>query len=228
MSASGGDIRIGEAHALDLHAMEQICIDTADQGHDPTPERHLPALLPAIWLTPYMAPDADTVCLVARRDAPSHVAGADPVGRSDILGYCIASRDARAFAERLAGDWFPRVRARLEPLATDLTPADRAPWDMIRHPVVPDEPWLHDHPGEVHVDLLPQARGLGLGRRLLDAMGEHLRADGVRGFFLGVDPLNEGAQGFYEHLGMRTLRPRGGRGPVYGVSLVGPEDPAPA
>ncbi len=228
MTASVGAVRIGPARAGDLPAMEQVCIDTADQGHDPRPVRRMPELLPAIWLTPYMAPDADTVCLVARRDAPSHVAGAETVGRSDILGYCIASRDARAFAERLAGDWFPRVRARLEPLATDLTPADRAPWDMIRHPVVPDEPWLHDHPGEVHVDLLPQARGLGLGRRLLTAMEDQLRRDGVRGFFLGVDPLNVNAQRFYEHLGMRTLRPRGGRGPVYGMSLVRPENPAPA
>ena len=104
MTASVGAVRIGPARAGDLPAMEQVCIDTADQGHDPRPVRRMPELLPAIWLTPYMAPDADTVCLVARRDAPSHVAGAETVGRSDILGYCIASRDARAFAERLAGD----------------------------------------------------------------------------------------------------------------------------
>lgn len=214
MNASTDAVRIGDALPGDLAAMERICIETADQGHDPVPERHLPELLPAIWLTPYMEQGVDTVCLVARD------AGSAPGEVGRVLGYCIASRDARRFAEHLARDWFPRVRARLEPLAADLTPADRALWDMIRHPVPPDDSWLAGHPAEVHVDLSAAARGLGLGRRLLAAMEEHLRRDGVRGFFLGVDPLNVNAQGFYEHLGLTTLRPRGSDGPVYGASLA--------
>lgn len=208
-------VHIGAALHADLAAMERICIATADQGHHPPPLRLVPDLLPAIWLTPYMQQGADTVCLVAR-DTDS---ATDEGGR--ILGYCIASRDARSFAEHLALTWFPQVRARLGARIPESTPADQALWDMVCHPVVPEAPWLHDHPGEAHIDLSAEAQGLGLGRRLLDAMASHLRRDGVRGFFLGVDPLNTNAQGFYEHLGLETLRPRGaGGGPVYGVSLV--------
>lgn len=207
-----GGIRIDTARAEDLAAMERICIDTAGEGHDPRPHLVHPELVTAIWLTPYMEPGADTVCLVARTST-SHEGGR-------VIGYCIAARDARSFARGVAERWFPQVRARLEDRLDEFTPADAALWNVVCHPVVPDDPWLGEHPAEVHIDILPDGQGRGLGRKLLEAMSTELGREGVRGFFLGVDPANTSAQGFYEHLGLALLRPREAGGPVYGRRLT--------
>ena len=55
----------------------------------------------------------------------------------------------------------------------------------------------------------PDAQGLGLGRALLEAATERLRAAGHREATLWVFAANTGARGFYERLGFAAL------GPVY-------------
>lgn len=52
--------------------------------------------------------------------------------------------------------------------------------------------------------LRPEAVGRGHGRRLLEAAVERLRADGCEGVCLWVLGNNEGAVGFYRHMGFRA------------------------
>jgi ribosomal protein S18 acetylase RimI-like enzyme len=61
------------------------------------------------------------------------------------------------------------------------------------------------YPAHLHIDLLARARGLGLGRVLIERLLTELRARSVAGVHLGVDPANANAIGFYEHLGFRVL-----------------------
>jgi ribosomal protein S18 acetylase RimI-like enzyme len=49
----------------------------------------------------------------------------------------------------------------------------------------------------------PKARGLGLGRRLLEALIDHARGNGIETLTLGVRGNNHGAIELYERLGFR-------------------------
>lgn len=49
----------------------------------------------------------------------------------------------------------------------------------------------------------PGLRGKGIGRRLVDAFGNAMRAGGTNAYELSVDEENRAATAFYEHLGFR-------------------------
>ena len=74
------------------------------------------------------------------------------------------------------------------------------------------------YPAHLHIDLLEHARGLGLGRRLIDRLLDDLRARGVPGVHLGVDEANANGIGFYEHLGFREVAREPG-GLIMGLRL---------
>ena len=71
----------------------------------------------------------------------------------------------------------------------------------IHHPDfdIPDA--LAAYPSHGHIDLLPQARGRGIGRRCMGFLERQLAAAGSTGLFLDVDPRNTEAQRFYAALG---------------------------
>lgn len=56
--------------------------------------------------------------------------------------------------------------------------------------------------GEIYeIYLMPEAQGLGFGRLLFDAARRELRRYGLASFSVRVLADNEGARGFYLHLG---------------------------
>jgi ribosomal protein S18 acetylase RimI-like enzyme len=63
------------------------------------------------------------------------------------------------------------------------------------------------YPSSLHIDLLPSARGLGAGRRLLDAWFERLRAAGSPGCHLGTLAENEAALAFFRRAGFEEHGP---------------------
>ena len=200
---------IDHASITDLAVLEEICELTADAGHDPKPERRYPGLLPAVWLTPYLTQPETTAIVVRDRE------GGGAKGR--VIGYCIAAWDAQSFEERLEELWWPRVRSRFESHVEDFTPADLEVWERIAHPVRTQATWVAQYPAELHLDILPEGQGAGLGRALMGALFEDLRGRGLPGVHLGVDPANTGAQAFYERLGFEVLVPASAGGPVYGM-----------
>ena len=70
-------------------------------------------------------------------------------------------------------------------------------------------PTLTEHPAHLHIDLLPEAQGRGLGRSMIRAFLDGLKAAGVRGVHLGVSPTNTAARAFYSRLGFTPLDPPG-------------------
>jgi ribosomal protein S18 acetylase RimI-like enzyme len=61
------------------------------------------------------------------------------------------------------------------------------------------------YPAHLHIDLLPELQGRGIGRRLIDTVLDRLREASVPGVQLGVDPRNTSAQAFYTRLGFAPL-----------------------
>lgn len=177
----------------DREQVVEICIATGDAGQDARTTYEHPELLAWIYVLPYIELEP-SLAFVATDDL-------------GVAGYLVATLDARAFAERLERSWWPALRERY-PLDATVRPADRRLVELVHHPSRPPAP-AASHPSELHIDLLPRARGTGVGRRLMTTAFDALRAAGSKGVHLGVDRRNERALGFYRHLGM-TEKPAAG------------------
>jgi ribosomal protein S18 acetylase RimI-like enzyme len=75
-------------------------------------------------------------------------------------------------------------------------------FDVLRDRDTPSE-YLKDprYPAHLHVDLLPEGRGRGMGRRLMTAWLDRLRLLGVPGVHLGTFAENANAIGFFQTCG---------------------------
>jgi ribosomal protein S18 acetylase RimI-like enzyme len=81
----------------------------------------------------------------------------------------------------------------------------RVAWDRLldSHPAAPRVD-LSRHPAHVHIDLLPEARGRGMGPALFDTWHAHLRQLGVRGTHCQVLADNTRIVGLLTRLGYAT------------------------
>ena len=64
---------------------------------------------------------------------------------------------------------------------------------------------LVQYPAELHINLAEGARGLGLGKRLMNVCLEQMEALGVPGIHLNTTSMNSAAVGMYEKMGFRLL-----------------------
>ena len=84
----------------------------------------------------------------------------------------------------------------------------RSLWDSLRDRDLPSGD-LHDArwPAHLHINLLPEARGKGAGRQLVDAWFERLRRLGVAGCHLGTMAENTNGIAFFERVGFARHGP---------------------
>jgi L-amino acid N-acyltransferase YncA len=61
------------------------------------------------------------------------------------------------------------------------------------------------YPAEMHINLMPAARGRGLGASLVKALFDQLTDMGVPGIHLGTFGENSGAIAFFESQGFRAM-----------------------
>ena len=66
------------------------------------------------------------------------------------------------------------------------------------------EPY-NQYPSHLHIDLLPRARGRGLGREMMNMLLAELTAKGSPGVHLGMGATNARAERFYRKLGFHEL-----------------------
>lgn len=179
----------------DRDAIAAICLRTAAGGGDATGVYSDDALMPEVYALPYVefAPDLAFVVDDGAR----------------IGGYVLGVADTAAFIEWYAREWAPGFRAR-HPQPGPPT-AHRPAYteaQLIADGGDPERmriPELDAYPAHLHIDLLPEHQGKGLGRRLIDTLRAALAERGVPAVHLGMDPANTGARTFYERLGFHEL-----------------------
>ncbi len=175
----------------DRDALYQVCLRTGDAGGDAGVLFEDSRLLGEIYVGPYlMLPSG--IGLTALEDGmPS--------------GYALAAIDTRRFEADCEATWWPALRARYPDPGPDPSTRDEELTYLIHHPPHASEEMVGSYPAHLHLDLLPQLQGRGIGTammsRLLDELTDH-RAPGVH---LGADPRNTRAIGFYAHLGFLIL-----------------------
>lgn len=134
-------------------------------------------------------------------------------GRERAVGYIIsapdATRQARDFG-RLAG-WRWRIVLRLfgvslwrypESFRQTLAFARGNFRELWADPAyLPD-----DYPANLHMNLLPDCQGRGVGTRLMETLLAELERRGLPGVHLGTSDRNIKALPFYEKMGFRRVR----------------------
>lgn len=186
----------------DRAALTEICLRTADAGGDATGMLSDDALWGDLFAVPYAERHPDLAWIVDSDD-----------GRA--IGYLVATDDTAGFFRWFRDEWWAGLHDRYP----------RSPEPRSREEKLIDYGWglgpdseadAVEYPAHLHIDLLPETQGQGLGRRLIETLFAELRRRGVGGLHLGVDPANAGAAAFYERLGMRRL-PADAGAVVYGV-----------
>ncbi len=185
---------IRSARAGDEAGAYYVCLKTGDHGKDGEPfYRDDPDALGRIFVGPYLAFEPELSLTLE-----------DEQG---VCGYSLGAFDSRAFYARYEAEWRPQLCARFPEPQGDpgrWTRAQQAHY-WYHHPdYFCPEPYA-SFPSHLHIDLLERARGLGLGRRMMEQVMGRLRERGSPGAHLGVSMLNTPALGFYQKLGFHEL-----------------------
>lgn len=174
--------------AGDAPALMDVCLRTGDAGGDATELFEDPELISHLWLLPYLELEPELASVVDRGDGVP-------------VGYVLGALDTATFEAEAEERWWPVARQRY-PL--DATPADTLDGllvHLIHHRPPIDAALSIEYPSHLHIDLLPEVQGQGLGRRLIDRLLGQLAERGSHGVHLGTSPANTRAVAFYRHLG---------------------------
>jgi ribosomal protein S18 acetylase RimI-like enzyme len=192
------ELEIRPLRAGDEPALMDVCLRTGDAGGDATGLLDQGELLGTLWCMPYLVLEPELVSVVAQAGQTSD--GQTPVG------YVLGALDSAAFHAAADEHYWPQMRDRfpiggapkgsLDELMVALI-HDRGHADGSRAESELDE----RYPSHLHIDLLPEAQGLGFGRRLIERLIGQLGDRGSRGVHLGVSRNNERAIEFYRHVG---------------------------
>jgi GNAT superfamily N-acetyltransferase len=172
----------------DLEAIYDICVRTGAAGQDARGLYSSDRLLGDIWAVPYVMRE------------PEHAHVADD-GQGNAIGYVLGTADTAAFVKWYRAEWLPATAGRLR----DGDPRDEGMLELHRDPERMLIPELAEYPAHLHIDLLPEAQGRGLGRKLMTAFLDGLRVAGVPRVHLGMAPENHGAYAFYQRLGFHDI-----------------------
>ena len=185
----------------DRPALFEICVKTADAGADATGMFGDDELWGLLFAVPYAERHPDLCWMVEADD-----------GRG--IGYIVATDDTDAFEQWFRDEWWPQFAQRFpRPAVAESAEEKMIEYGYRRGPG--QSPHTAQYPAHLHIDLLPETQGQGLGRRLIETLFAELRRRGVKGLHLGMNPENTGAAAFYERLGMERLASEDG-GRSYG------------
>lgn len=113
--------------------------------------------------------------------------------RDDAVGYVICAADFDTWEQRFNELY-------LSVTANDIAKIiGRTTIDILR-------PFSKEYPAHLHIDISPDYQKKGLGKKLIDALIEHLKSRGVRGLLLNVSADNESGIGFYKKYGFTELK----------------------
>ena len=188
----------------DIDDVARVCLLTGHIGEDATGRYANDDLVPDIFVRPYVMLQPEWAWVLDDGER--------------VVGYIVAAPDTRAFVAQYRDLWLPGFAAKYPPVTGAGTP-DEHMRELGFGPerMVIDE--LEGFPAHLHIDLLPEAQGSGMGRRLVETLVGALREAGIPGVHLSVDPANERAVGFYRRLGFVELPSSTPDGPLLGLAI---------
>jgi ribosomal protein S18 acetylase RimI-like enzyme len=184
-------VHVRRYQPADLGAIKEICVLTGHTGQDARGSMMDTSLLPDTFAEPYIVYD------------PLLAFVADDEGTA--VGYVLGTADTVAFAEWFQNTWLPMVAPRHAGRPAEVTDFESLILELMYTPARMVHDDLAPYPAHLHIDLLPEYHGLGLGRQLMDAFRGELASRGVEKLHLSMDPKNVNARAFYDRLGFEPI-----------------------
>jgi len=128
----------------------------------------------------------------------------DPLG---VCGYALGALDSKKYYEAYRTQWLPAIQRQYPEPAGDpglWTRTQKVHYDYYQPDNFLPEPYAV-YPSHLHIDLLPQAQGRGLGRKMMEVLLGELVAKGSPGVHLAMGAANARAERFYKKLGFQEL-----------------------
>lgn len=174
----------------DLPSLYKICLQTGDGGQDASHLFTDEKLIGHFYAAPYALLDPE-VCFVV-----SH--------NNQACGYIVGCQSSSMFAQQTDEQWFPALREQY-PLSEHSEDSFTDNLLILIHHGYHTRPEFAEYPAHLHINLLPNTQGNGLGRKLMMTFIDKLRELKVTGVHLEVSRSNTGAVSFYEKLGFNAI-----------------------
>lgn len=175
----------------DLPILYEICLKTGDSGKDATTLYRNTFLLGHFYAAPYAVYHPELTFILAKNDVP--------------VGYIIGTSDSQSFHDITEKKWFTPLRQKyLLPKENDDS-LDAKIIRLIHQGYIP-KPELLSYPAHLHIDILPEGQGQGMGRKLVEIFCNKLIEMKVPAVHLEVGKRNTSAIKFYEKIGFHIIK----------------------
>ncbi len=175
----------------DLPKLYEICLKTGNSGKDATLLFKDPLLLGHFYATPYAVIQPDLTFILADNGIP--------------VGYILGTSDSQFFQSETEKKYFPSLRNKYpSPEENDNTP-DAKIIRLIHNGYVL-RPELLAYPAHLHIDILLEGQGKGMGRKLTETFCNKLIEMKVGALHLEVGKRNTDAIKFYEKIGFQLIK----------------------
>jgi len=174
----------------DLSDLYSICLKTGDSGKDTSQLYKDSLLLGHFYAAPYAVFHPELTFILAENDKP--------------IGYIIGTNDSQSFFGITEKEWFPSLRSKYPLPKENDTSLDARIIRLIHKGHVP-KPELLSYPAHLHIDILPEGQGKGMGRKLIETFCNKLIEMKVPALHLEVGKKNTNAIQFYEKTGFTII-----------------------
>lgn len=191
--AHSSDWAIAGARPEDRSGVYSVCLRTGDSGRDASRLYRDPEALGHLYVGPYLSLEPHLAFVLRHGDR--------------VVGYTLGALDTRRFHDRLLQEWFPALRPLLPDPPTPIAKEDLDSliYHEIHHPNLVFPPRLEPFPSHMHIDLLPEAQGMGWGGQMVGTLIDRLKELHSPGVHLGVAADNTRAIQFYRKLGFEEI-----------------------
>lgn len=187
-------IVIRPADESDAPSLSRICLLTGAAGLSAEHLHDHGELLGLVYAVPYVKL-ANTFGFVMVNDATA-----------EVVGYVLGTTDTRAFEREAEETWWPPLAAKY-PVSDNAgaKAADVRYMKLFQKMHTTPEGCIAFSPAHLHIDILPEYQRQGWGKVLIGRAVEFLRAQGIDGLWVGLDPKNENGKKFYARLGFKDI-----------------------
>lgn len=175
---------IRNALLTDENIISEICCNSR---FAPISEISYRELFSLRWATSYLK-SYTSYCFVAEED-------------KEVIGFIVSTPDTIEQERNYKEKYIPYIKSKI-----DKNDPDYKIYDHIDDSRNSLGEFLASYPAHLHINLTSSCRGKGIGTKLMNAMINNLKKEGIPGVHLGVMEKNKNAVTFYIKNGFKELK----------------------